>query len=427
MMQLFKLWLNRSSQVKWVLVDQILVSGMNFFTGVLLARFLGVEGYGQFVVLYAVLLYVNIFQSALIVAPMLSIVPRMSSEVERINYFKGVITLQILFSVIVSLSILCLGREIEKWYPLGNAKNSLLPLATSILLFQLQEWLRRYYFIARKGKNVFFNDFVSYGGQIALLFLLNKLGNLSIANAFWAIAASSATAFLIGLLTEDIWPVPSYAIPVFKQSWKFGRDLLFSGQIYWASSQGILILSAAILGSKAAGGIRAAQNIVGPVNILFQGMENIIPIQAAQHYNQNYLAGLTKYLKKVGLVGGLLLALPCIIVAIFSSQLIELAYGKTYTAYASLIVWQATIALIGFFRMQAFYFFRTTGYTKKIVLNTIISCVIVYIFTGVCLYQLQETGIMLALMVGEAVGLIAALWAIRKHCKRFRANVISPK
>ena len=427
MMQLFNFWLHRSSQVKWVLADQVLVSGMNFLTGVLLARFLGVDNYGQFVVLYAILLYVNIFQSALIVAPMLSIAPQMNSEAERINYFKGAITLQVLFSLIVSIVIFVLGSGIERWYPLWNTKNSLLPLATSILLFQLQEWLRRYYFICRKGKNVFINDLVSYGGQIILLFLLNESGNLSITNAFWAIAVSSATAFLIGLLTEDILPVPRYAVPVFKRSWKFGRDLLFSGQIYWASSQGILILSAAILGSKTAGGIRAAQNIVGPVNILFQGMENIIPIQAAQRYTQNQLSGLTNYLKKVGLLGGLLLALPCITVSIFSRQLIEIAYGKTYTAYASLIVWQATIALIGFLRMQAFYFFRTTGYTKEIVLNTVISCIIVYIITSICMYQLQETGIMLALMVGEAVGLIAALWAVRRYCERLRASVISPK
>ncbi|WP_250122045.1 oligosaccharide flippase family protein [Chroococcidiopsis sp. CCMEE 29] len=416
MSKFFHLWLKRYSQVKWVLADQIMVSGMNFLTGVLLARFLGVESYGQFVLLYAVLLYVNVLQVALIIAPMISIAPQISSDAERNKYFKGLITLQLLSSFILSIIIFSGGQVVEKHYHLWNVDvNILLPLTTTILFFQLQDWLRRYYFVCRKGKAVFINDGISYGGQIALLILLYRLGSLSIANAFWAIALSSAIAFLIGILTEKIWPVLGYALPALRRSWQFGRDLLLSGQIYWASSQGILIFGATILGAKAAGGIRAAQNIVGPINILFQGMENIIPIQAAQHYGQHQLPGLKNYLKKVSLLGGLLLAVPCVIIACFSQQLIELAYGESYADYGTLIVWQVIIAFIGFFRLQAFYFFRTIGCTKEILLNTIVASIVAFIFTGVFVYRLQETGIMLALVFSEAAGLIFALKAARKY------------
>ena len=78
-------------------------------TGILLGRFLGVEGYGQFVLLYTVLLYVNIFQYSLILAPMMSIAPQASSDVEQINYFKGMITLQFLLSLFLSLIVVVLG------------------------------------------------------------------------------------------------------------------------------------------------------------------------------------------------------------------------------------------------------------------------------------------------------------------------------
>lgn len=185
MSKFFHLWLKRYSQVKWVLADQIMVSGMNFLTGVLLARFLGVESYGQFVLLYAVLLYVNVLQVALIIAPMISIAPQISSDAERNKYFKGLITLQLLSSFILSIIIFSGGQVVEKHYHLWNVDvNILLPLTTTILFFQLQDWLRRYYFVCRKGKAVFINDGISYGGQIALLILLYRLGSLSIANAF---------------------------------------------------------------------------------------------------------------------------------------------------------------------------------------------------------------------------------------------------
>src|SRR3546814_9068091 len=58
--------LNRHRNANWVLADQSVVSGTNFITGVLLARFLGPEIFGLFVLLQAVILYVNSFQGALI-------------------------------------------------------------------------------------------------------------------------------------------------------------------------------------------------------------------------------------------------------------------------------------------------------------------------------------------------------------------------
>jgi O-antigen/teichoic acid export membrane protein len=415
MIQSFSRWLQRYSHVKWVLADQVMVSGLNFLTGVLLARFLGVEGYGQFVLLYSVLLYGHTLYVALIVSPMMSIAPQVNSDVERTNYLEGMITLQLLFSFLLSLIVFVLGSGVAKWHPSWNLGEKILPLAISILCFQLQDWLRRYYFICRQGKAVFINDVVSYGGQIALLFLFYRFEQLSIANAFWAIAVSSAIAFVLGVLTENISPGWAYTFQAFQQSWQSGRDLLLAGQINWAGSQGILLFGASILGAKAAGGIRAAQNIIGPLNILFQAMENIIPIRAAQHYAQNQLTGLTVYLKKISLLGGLLLAVPCITIALFSKALMELTYGKTYAVFAVLITWQVVYMFMVFFIQQAFYFLRTIGYTKTIVLTTAISSGVGFLFTAILVYNLQELGIMVALVLGQSAGLIFLGGAVKKY------------
>ena len=422
MIQFFSLWVQRYKHLNWTVADQIMVSGFNFMTGILLGRFLGVEGYGQFVLLYTVLLYVNIFQYSLILAPMMSIAPQASSDVEQINYFKGMITLQFLLSLFLSLIVVVLGSGIEKWLPSWNLQNNVLPLALSILFFQLQDWLRRYYFVRGKGKAVFINDFVSYGGQVALLVVFYWWGRLNITNTFWALAVSSAIAFLIGAMLENIRPSWNSALQVFQQSWQSGRDLLLAGQINWVGSQGILLFGASILGAKAAGGIRAAQNIVGPFNILFQAMENIIPIQAAQHYATKQLTGLTNYLKKVTLVGSLLLAIPCVILAVFSRELMQFTYGKEYTVFSALIVWQIVIVLLGFLRTQAFYFYRTIRSTKIIVFNTIIASVVTFLFTAVFGQSWQEIGIMLALLMGQAVSLIFLMVTIYKYLINLKIN-----
>lgn len=415
--QFIKFWQQRLSQSQWVIADQVLVSGLNFLTGVILARFLGVENYGQFVILYAVLLYANNIQVALILAPMLSIIPQINSQIKRTKYLNGILTFQFLFSFVVSLTVCILGYILSQCFSILYVKKSVIAVSFSILAFQLQDWLRRYFFISFKSKNVFLNDLISYGGQITLLYLLHSWNQLDLTNAFWAIFITSTIAFFVGIRFQKFSLSLIYARVIFKRSWKFSRNLFLSGQINWASSQGIFLLGGATLGATAVGGIRAAQNIVGPLNIIFQGMENIIPIQASNHYYQHKLPGLIDYLKKTSIFGGLLIALICIFILLCSKQLIIFAYGKDYAVYAPLIICQALIAFIGYFKIQIFYFFRTINITKEIVWNTCLACFITFAFASVFWNRLQELGIMLSLITGEFTGLIYGIWSARKNYK----------
>lgn len=418
MMKTFRVWLQKYSHLNWTVIDQVMISGLNFLTGVLVARFLGIKIYGQFVLLYTALLYLNIFQYALILAPMMSRAPQINSDVEKTNYFKNIIGIQLLFSLLLCLTVVVIGTILGNWMPEWNLQNNVIPLGLSVLFFQLQDWLRRYYFIYAKSKAVFINDFISYGGQLAILVGLYYLGKLNIASTFSAIAVSSAIAFLIGIITANIKPVYTHSLQILKHNWKFGKNLLFSGQLYWASSQGILVFGGSILGAQVVGGVRSVQNLVGPLNILFQAMENIIPIRAAQYYAQSQLAGLKKYLKKVSLFGGLLLGISCLGIALLSQQLMELAYGKEYIVFANLIIWPLIVTFVGFFRIQSFYFFRTIGHTKEILFNTIISTALSFVLVMAFVHKLQATGLMLALALSEAISSALIFMQMNKYLRK---------
>jgi O-antigen/teichoic acid export membrane protein len=417
-----KFWQQRLGQSQWVIADQALVSGTNFLTGVVLARFLGVENYGKFVILYAVLLYANIIQSALILAPMLSIVPQINSTTERTKYFNGVLTFQLIFSFFTSIILFIVAYIISLCFSILYLQQSIFAISCSVFAFQLQDWLRRYFFINFKSKNVFFNDCISYGGQVFLLYVFNGLGRLNLAITFWIIFITSTVAFAIGIPFKDFSLSLTSARLTFVKSWKFGRNLLFSGQLNWARTQGILLLGGTALGTTAVGGIRAAQNIVGPLNIIFQGMENIIPIKASRQYYQRKLPGLINYLKKTSMVGGMLIALICISILIFSKQLIVFAYGQEYAAYAPLIICQSIIALMGYFTIQIFYFLRTIDNTQEIVWNTFLAFLMTFIFAVIFWNRFAELGIMLALIIGELAGLIHGFWSARKKCSLIQAQ-----
>ncbi len=68
--------LGRYSHINWALADQAMVSGVNFLTGILLARYLGIEAFGQFMLAWMLVLLVNTLQYALVIAPMMSIGPK---------------------------------------------------------------------------------------------------------------------------------------------------------------------------------------------------------------------------------------------------------------------------------------------------------------------------------------------------------------
>jgi O-antigen/teichoic acid export membrane protein len=107
---------------------------------------------------------------------------------------------------------------------------------------------------------------------------------------------------------------------------------------------------------------------------------------------------------------------------VLSRELMQLTYGEEYASFSSLILWQLGLVIIGFFRNQAFYFYRTIYLTKIIVLNTIIASIITFVFTGIFGHSWQEIGIMLALLMGQAVSLIFLIVTIYKYLINSKIN-----
>ena len=79
MIQLAARLLTRYSHVNWALADQAMVSGVNFLTAILLARYLGIEEFGRFTLAWMAVLIAYSIQYAMIIAPMMSIGPKQSA------------------------------------------------------------------------------------------------------------------------------------------------------------------------------------------------------------------------------------------------------------------------------------------------------------------------------------------------------------
>ena len=332
------------------LADQAMVSGVNFLVGILLARFLGVAGYGRFVLAFSAVLFLNSIQMSLILSPMMVLGVK-KSQAEQPAYFGAALILQGCFALISVLLIFGGGSILVRIVPKWHVGGLLLPLAAVAVGFQAQEFFRRYCFTQIWARAALLVDGVYYGGQVMIFALLALYQELTPTTALWGMAGAAGISVLVSWMglrcrfTFDLSLLKRTA----KSNWHFGKWLGGSAVLQWFSGQFFIYVAAAYLSASAAGAIKAAQNIVGVTHILFLGMENFVPTRASQIYQAAGRNALNHYLKKVALWGGAATGTICLIAASAPGLWMELIYGGDYRKYAHVLLWFCGIYLLSFF------------------------------------------------------------------------------
>src|SRR5947208_6697074 len=154
-------FLRRSSSEMWALADQALISGMNFGTSVLLARTLGLEQFGVFSLGWLAVLFVNSLQMSLVISPMISIGPKLN-EGETPRYYAAVGLQQLSVAALCAAGILVFARATAWFLPQWHIQKLAIPLAFAAFAYQLQDYVRRYFFVRSKPGLAFLNDAISY-------------------------------------------------------------------------------------------------------------------------------------------------------------------------------------------------------------------------------------------------------------------------
>jgi len=242
-----------------------------------------------------------------------------------------------------------------------------LPLAMAMIFFQLQDFIRRYFFALNRMSVAFWNDAISYLGQVLGLILCAQLIGLDAVKGFWISALSSLVAVAFG--------VPAFGRVVFRwavyrdvaqRHWHFSKWLTASAVLYWASSNLFIIVASNRFGPMAAGAIRACQNIVAVTHVLFQGLSNRVPVTAARIFHRDGFDSLRKYLWKITLWGGIVTGLLVLLAAMFPEFWLRLFYGTEYLDYGYLLQWWTASYFLIYFGVPLTVGLRTLECTRPI-------------------------------------------------------------
>lgn len=261
-----------------VLLDQALLSIINFGSILVLAKTASVTIFGTFVVLYSYHLFVFLFSSLYISGPILIFLAKKWKDKEG----------EYLFSSLFINTILCFSLIVIAYFFLAKQINGV-----PFYHFFLMSFSMTFFSILKKFVFSSKNIHVKYG--LLSTFILNlvffyglfsrDLYSLSdILVIYWVsffIADFILLAFIIKkgifkkLSLNGTKKIPSFLKEVSVTHYHYAKWILLGGMAFWGYTQGIYILAKAMgVSDLNIGKIRTIQNLLGVFNILAISLEN---------------------------------------------------------------------------------------------------------------------------------------------------------
>lgn len=416
MIKTVRVLIDRFKHANLTFIDQILVSGVNFLTGILLARLLGIKEFGLYSLLWMGVLFVNGIHASVITAPMLSIGPKYQDK----DRYHGAIFVQHLAFCVVVMIVGYLGVHIiSSLLVRPDVVEYALSISLLLVCVQSQEFIRRIYFYKRNIVQVIINDIISYGGRLIVLCVLYFYYVVDLKSTLFAVSISAAIAAIAGVinvgkirLTKDV----IYEVTV--RHWKFSRWLLASSIMQWTTGNIFVLIAGYYMSEVAVGAIAVVRNLFGPTLVIFSAYDNIVSVKSASKYNEEGRSGLIRYIVEASWIVAVIVIVMTIALGIFSEPLISLLFGDEYLEYGYLVDWFVVTHIVLFFIRPLNAFFKAIEQTRPIAISSMIS-VIVSVIGSVYLIEMYKLNGAMAVML---VTQIVALGVLFFYLKDFKAR-----
>jgi O-antigen/teichoic acid export membrane protein len=322
--------------------DQMLVSGGNFFSLLLVGRHLAAENFGPFSLAMMSLVFVANLHRAVFTQP-LNILGAAESLPCVTGRMLALLRAQVL-AIPVAVLLLAL-------FSLGFFPHAALLFGGTCYIagLYLQEMSRRYWYTVHRVERAVASDFISYGGQLVALAALAATGSLDGAKALAAMGGASFAAFLFDLWRMELAPADRARAtrPLFVQHWALSRWLLLTVLAVWGASQLYPFLLAA-LGPAAVATYVACRNLLNATGIMVQSVGNYLPVRAAALLRLKGKVALRSHLLRTLAQATLVGVLFVLLIVVAAGPLMHLAYGGLYDNAASLL---RTLALATLFSL----------------------------------------------------------------------------
>lgn len=313
------------------------------------------ETYAAYTLVYAAVLLFQNVQNALIISPMMTVVPG-KTAVRRARWMESIARVQFILNGLLLFVWLLAGAAFVAIEAFGPPVGLQLLLAGSVAMLGLliREFGRGQAFLERRPMDALIQDLV-FGTlaltAIAYLYLHNEV------SAEAVLLSSGASAFLVGVLAQvrrlrsirrtcDSSAERLATTAVVRELWTCGRWALPSVFATWGYANGYVYLVAALASANVVADLAATRLVLAPVPLLLTAWFNVFRPRASAWYAEGRLDLLLRMAKGSALaLAGAGAALG--VLAYFSFPLIErYLLGARYAGLAPLMLgWAAFFVL----------------------------------------------------------------------------------
>ncbi|WP_291275863.1 hypothetical protein [Flavobacterium sp.] len=397
----------------FTLLDQTIVSGGNFITSFMYARILGLEIYGFFVLCWMLVLFISGLQQSFIFNPMTSIYAYKSIEENRDQYIQSLFSLQLLFSIMSSVFVMLMLYIDILFIQTPRLEGLLFIIPAAVFAFTMQDFFRKKFILTGKPQITFLLDVLCTALLLGLLFS----GYAStVRNIFSIITISFITTAITGYLISGIQINLHLFNFTISNHWMQGKWLILTSVIQLFSGNYFIVAAGVLLGTAEIGIIRIAQNIVGVLNILFIAMESYIPVSASKIFHNLGAAALIKYLKSVTIKGLLITSILCISIALSSSKIIAVLYGRAFIEYSGTVQIYALFYILVFISIPLRFAIRTIEQNHHILIGYIISSVFSFISANVLITHYGIYGVLSGIIISQLLTQFWYIYSLKNYC-----------
>lgn len=396
------------------LVDQGLVSGVNFLMGILLTKLLGLDQYGIFAFLWMMVFFVSSIQQAFIISPMFSLIAKQKNQN---RYLSQVFSLQIIFAVGALLGVFFTAILLTKSYPNYQFTYSAMAIALTTSIYIFHDFMRRLFFSLKMNGKALVIDIVGYGLQPILILVFYYFQALSLQTVFLSIILSLSAGLVISFFSAPAFNISFKISSVVKAHWEFSAYLIGTSILQWVSGNLFIAIAASMLGPIAVGVIRMSQNIVGVLHVIFLALENSIPLKAAEMLQSEGKAKMLQFVGKTMKQTLWPVTILLVALVLLSKTIISQLYGVQYIEYQYVLYAFCLLYVFVFIGTFLRFIIRTLEHNKVIFMSYVATAVFSLLLAKIMVQELDIVGVLLGLIISQIITNAIYIVALKSEIK----------
>jgi O-antigen/teichoic acid export membrane protein len=321
-----------------ILIDQVVASGTNFVTTVVLGRACLPEELGMYALGFSLVVMLMGIPRSLIWQPYTTFTPGMSDDECR-RYTGSTLVHQAVLCVGMGVMISAAGAGMVSRGDAHGLGDVFVILGPAMALMLLREYVRRICFARLRDREALLIDIAVAVLQISGMVMLAISGALTAARAYLVIACAGAPVMAAWILANrrNMMLSRKGALDDWRKIWGFARWILAGALVTsfisafspWALSW--------FHGTSSAGVLAAGLSVVALINPLVLAYQNYLGPEAAFAYATRGVSGLCPLVTRATLAMAALAAVFTLGFAIWGEDALVVLYGGTYARYGDVV------------------------------------------------------------------------------------------